>query len=297
MKYMKLGVTYNLFNGEELLRASILSIREHVDYINVVWQEVSWTLEHANPRLKEILDDLKQEKLVDKIIEYKLSNSDPRNERCKKMNIGIKDLKRAGMTHFLLMDADEFYDGVEFENAKKVVGAHGITHSVCSIFDYRLSPKYRMRDIRDYCVGFIFKLTPFSYVLARKRINNMPCHIDPFRTVPFSRILGGRFYYLNCISMHHMTGIRNDYDNKMKNTISIYSEEGKKAIEYYSKLQKRMNLMSEKEILEAGYILVEDKFQVEKEMELFNRKYSLITGNREGEKCEEENSRLQKFEL
>ena len=43
MKNNKLGVSYNLFNGEELLEASIKSIRQNVDYINVIYQEYSWT--------------------------------------------------------------------------------------------------------------------------------------------------------------------------------------------------------------------------------------------------------------
>ena len=38
---MKLGVSYNLFDGEELLEGSIKQIRSEVDYISVVYQEVS----------------------------------------------------------------------------------------------------------------------------------------------------------------------------------------------------------------------------------------------------------------
>ena len=38
---MKLGVSYNLWKGEELLKYSIKAIREHVDYIVVVYQNLS----------------------------------------------------------------------------------------------------------------------------------------------------------------------------------------------------------------------------------------------------------------
>ena len=34
---MKLGVSYNLFDGEELLESSIKSIRDNVDYVSVVY--------------------------------------------------------------------------------------------------------------------------------------------------------------------------------------------------------------------------------------------------------------------
>ena len=41
---MKLGIAYNLFDGEELLVDSIKSIRNSVDYIIVIYQQVSNTL-------------------------------------------------------------------------------------------------------------------------------------------------------------------------------------------------------------------------------------------------------------
>ena len=38
---MKLGISYNVFDGEELLEKSILCIRDQVDFISVVYQEKS----------------------------------------------------------------------------------------------------------------------------------------------------------------------------------------------------------------------------------------------------------------
>ena len=38
----KLGISYSVWDGEELLEASIKSVRENADYINVVWQKKSW---------------------------------------------------------------------------------------------------------------------------------------------------------------------------------------------------------------------------------------------------------------
>lgn len=39
---MKLGISINLFDGEELLKPLLVNIRPHVDYINIVYQEVSY---------------------------------------------------------------------------------------------------------------------------------------------------------------------------------------------------------------------------------------------------------------
>ena len=267
MKENKLGVSYNLFCGEELLRSSILSIRNEVDYINVVWQEYSWTGEKAAEGLTVLLNDLLKEGLIQKIIKFEFQGSQSAQKnsyfRCKKENIGIRDMRRAGCTHGMIMDVDEFYRKEEFRRAKEFVYANRITHSVCSIYDYRILPVYRMRDARDYCVSFIFKLSFLSRVVGKKRINNMPCYIDAYRTVPFIPFIH-KFYYLNMVNMHHMTGVRKDYGKKLRNTLSNYSESGRQAIKEYGEMQDRMEKMSEKEILGGGmnYIKVEDEFGI-----------------------------------
>ena len=256
MKKNKLGVTYSVFCGEELLRSSIMSVRNQVDYINVVWQEYSWTGERMDENLLILLKELINEGLIQKIIkfEFEVSQSAKKNSyyQCKKKNLGIKDLKLAGCTHGMLMDVDEFYREEEFKKAKEFVYANRITHSVCSIYDYRILPIYRMQEARDYCVSFIFKLSVLSWVIGKKRINNMPCVIDAFRTTPLLPIIN-KFYYLNMISMHHMTGIRRDYGKKLRSTLSNFSETGRMAIKEYGELQNKMEKMSEQAILRGGY--------------------------------------------
>ena len=39
IKKMKLGIAYNLFDGEELLEASVKSVRGCADYICVIYQK------------------------------------------------------------------------------------------------------------------------------------------------------------------------------------------------------------------------------------------------------------------
>ena len=41
-KNPKLGISYSVWDGEELLEQSIKQIRPVADYINVVWQKLSW---------------------------------------------------------------------------------------------------------------------------------------------------------------------------------------------------------------------------------------------------------------
>ncbi len=79
IKKYKLGVSYNLFDGEDLLEGSIKSIRNHVDYINVVYQNVSNFGNKSETNLEELLKDLKTKGLIDDFVEYKptLNKSTP----------------------------------------------------------------------------------------------------------------------------------------------------------------------------------------------------------------------------
>ncbi|WP_026526386.1 hypothetical protein [Butyrivibrio sp. VCD2006] len=271
MKKYKLGITYNVFNGEELLRQSILSIKDCVDYITVVWQRFSWTGNPTSSDLEIILRELVQDKIIDNLIEFKFDVLDaPKNIRKlhrDKVNLGIKDLIKANCTHFMLMDSDEFYRKDEFIAAKEFIYKNKITHSVCSIYDYRVSPIYREIDARDYCVGFIFRLHFFTRVIAIGRVNNMPVKVDPFRVVPFVPLIH-KFYYMNMVSMRHMTGIRKDYSNKLKNSESNYSENGRIAIKKYGLLQKKLEGLNEEDLLEQGYIKVKDEFGLIKDWNL-----------------------------
>lgn len=265
MKKRKLGVTYNVFCGEELLRDSILSIRNQVDYINIVWQEYSWTGEKASNNLEKVLLALKEEGLVDNILKYDFCFTENRNEanriRCKKGNMGINDLRRAGCTHGMMMDVDEFYREDEFAAAKEYVYQNNITHSVCSIYDYRILPIYRQIEADDYCVSFIFKLSFLSKIIGSNRFNRMPCRIDSHKTFPLLPIVH-KFYYLNNVSMHHMTGVRKNYELKLRSTLTNFSKGGGEVIERYRSLQNSMENMSEEDILSSGYIKVEDEFGI-----------------------------------
>ena len=71
---MILGASYNIFDGEELLEGSIKSIRDKVDYVSVVYQNVSNFNNNASENLDVVLKKLKDEKLIDELllIDYQL---------------------------------------------------------------------------------------------------------------------------------------------------------------------------------------------------------------------------------
>lgn len=76
----KIGAIYSIFDGEELLKTSIQSIKCIVDFVVVVFQKSisTWFYrwlgsnydEECHPFLEGYLNQLKDEGLIDKLIEY-----------------------------------------------------------------------------------------------------------------------------------------------------------------------------------------------------------------------------------
>ena len=55
---MRLGVSYNIFDGEEVLEGCIKQIREQVDFISVVYQTKSNFGNPADANLVSLLDQI-----------------------------------------------------------------------------------------------------------------------------------------------------------------------------------------------------------------------------------------------
>ena len=264
-KKTKLGVTYSLFSGEELLEPSIMQIREYVDYINVVYQKKSWFGDDASPELHDHLSRLLRDKLIDSVIEFPFSgwglrSANPLHQRLlinqviKKKMLGVHDLRVAKCTHCMIMDVDEFYIPEQFAKAKEFIIENGITHSCCALYDYKLSPIYRSRDVANYAVPFIFKLKFYSKI---KRNHHIPCLVDPLRSFqfnpfPFKLFSPDKFFYLNSVCMHHMTGIRRDFNKKLNASITNVSPNGAKFVEDFRKKHNSIANLNEEKLLETG---------------------------------------------
>ena len=227
LKKCRLGVAYNLFDGEELLEASILSIRSVASYIAVVWQKVSNFGEQANPKLEELLTRLKNQGLIDELYLYQPKFNQKQktyNERCKR-DIGLQLVRKAGCNYFLSMDTDEFYHAHQIEDALCYIHKHKINTSAVSIIEYLKKPTYQIvngytfsptefgKDFVFYC-PFIMKVYHFKKQLHG--LSNFPCLTDPIRTLNNR----GKFYLFSkhLVVMHHMSTIRTDLTKKYKNS-------------------------------------------------------------------------------
>lgn len=211
---MKLSVSYNFFNGEEHLEASVRSIRESVDYITVVYQKVSNTGEPISKEALETLQRLKDLQLVNRLYHYKPNLKKTRFENeLKKRKIGLWLALLKGCTHYFTMDADEFYRKNELEYAKQYIEEKNIQSSSVSSFFHLRSAEWRAKDLTN--CAFITRIS------WRTRIGQIDYPIglvDSTRKLMTKR---GSHYHFddNEVSMYHMNFVRKDkMKSKLKNT-------------------------------------------------------------------------------
>jgi len=210
---MKLGVSYNLFDGEELLENSIKCIRDSVDHISVVYQSTSNFGEKCNEGLVPLLNRLKESGLIDEIIKYNptLKNGGHYNEITKR-NLGLYLSENAGCTHHMAMDSDEFYCEEQFKYLKKIMDDGNYDSSACQMVTYYKESIYRIDPKEEYYVPLIYKIrNNVEYVFADK----FPVLVDPTRRMKTEKC---KIFTRGEIEMHHMSYIRKDLRMKLNNS-------------------------------------------------------------------------------
>lgn len=198
---MKICAIYNVFDGVELLKGSMLTMADHVDLFIIVYQDVSNFGEGYNP-----IPDMDLSPFRAVLIKY-----DPigivgfRNE-INKRNIGIDYAKKAGMTHFLAVDCDEYYE--DFGGLKSKYLTSGKPGSVCKIQSYFKKAEWMFDGLENYYVPFIHKLNSNT----ESGVKNYPFYVDPTRKVNELEVIdiGG--------VMHHFSYVRRNILRKINNS-------------------------------------------------------------------------------
>jgi|GEM_PF-885307 hypothetical protein len=213
-KAAKFAVSYSVWDGEELLAASIHQIRGQVDYINVVWQGKSWTGMPGNPNLKQELEELQRQGLIDELIEYHSLCNETYQEPAKRQ-LGLDAAIRAGCNYFMTMDTDEFYIEEQFAQAKKFMIERKIDHGFVLIKLYGSSPKKQWihNEKTPHQVPFFTRIDLGSSI-GRDKKCPYPYIADPSRQIVMYP--SARFMLIPGIAMHHMTYIRKDLGRKME---------------------------------------------------------------------------------
>lgn len=211
---MKLAAIYNVFDGEELLPASIACIIDHVDMIVIVWQDVSNFGEHHNSVMQLWTPEEFAGHGWDKIYLMKYS-PDPKlggtsNEVIKR-NQGMRLAFHKGCTHFLNMDCDEFYQ--DFGLSKDMYLNAGHAGSVCKLETYFKKPTLKLDKPEDYFVPFIHELKADTVVGDMSWwFPKYPFYVDPTRHVNTTNVVELPIF------MHHFSWVRKDIGRKIRNS-------------------------------------------------------------------------------
>lgn len=209
---MRLGVSYNVWDGDELLQYSIANIRDHVDYVCVVDQEISNLGIKRKESIRPMLESLIKKGLVDDVFVYE---PDPRKNahanEITKRRIGLDMCRDTGCTYHLNSDCDEFYIPSEFKKAKRIVMQDGYDSSACMMQTYYKSPLYALDPPETYFVPFIYRIDERTFELGTK----WPVVADPTRKMQPKNIMT---FARNVIEMHHYSMVRRDIRAKLWNS-------------------------------------------------------------------------------
>jgi len=220
---MRLGVSYNAFSGCELLELSIRQIRKLVDYIVIVYQEKSWFGNSIRKEDRNIIFDLKRRGVVDDVVEfippYYIREAVEINRvyklECKKRNRGRRACEKAGCTHYLDLDVDEFFIPEEFERAKKYIFNNKIDFSVVQYYNYYKKPIYRDKENSNWSM-FISRIIPNIPLgkpggIIKVRGSEQYC-VDGTRAYETN---GYIVEYIPFVKMHHFKAVRKDIEWKL----------------------------------------------------------------------------------
>jgi len=231
---MRLGVAYNLFDGEELLEYSIKSIRNNVDFICVVWQKTSYHGESCNPKLESFLNGLVESGLIDEIYLYEPNDENTGGEISSfKRNIGLELCKKNNCNYHMSMDTDEFYTDEQFNFMKKEMIRGNYGTGYCRQIQYYKDAIYQLKCSERNYVTTIEKIMPDT-----KYVYKIACAIDvsPERKTNNSKNgLPYRIFKRYECEMHHMSFIRKDIAKKVRNSSldEAFGEERGNIVSHY----------------------------------------------------------------
>jgi len=257
---MKVGVSYNLFDAEELLEGSIKCIRDEVDYISVVYQTVSNFGNPCNEGLVPLLLDLQKRELIDELFEYKPKiNKGGHYNEITKRNIGVSLSLGRRCSHHMSMDSDEYYLLNDFKRLKKVMEEDNYDSSVCQLLTYYKESIYRLDPPEDYYVSLFYKINQGS---EYKMGSRLPVLVDPTRCMESSNC---KIFTRDQIQMHHMSYIRKSIQMKLQNSSAVvnFSDRVNKLVNYHEKWEyPQQALMAGAPDKFYNIVKVEEKFKI-----------------------------------
>lgn len=208
---MKLCAIFNVWDGEEIFKYSFENIRPLVDDVIIVWSRLSNSCQSIGG-----FDPTKY-KAIYVNHEPNIGRTKHDNERDKR-NAGLREAKRQGFTHFIMMDIDEFYDHDEFISDKERIKKDNLNGLVCQVKLYFKRPDLTLGLDPSTRVPHIQKIVPSLHFAMNKRYpfaydDKGGCRIDPTRQ---TNIKNGVEWSKS--TMHHYSHVRDDIRIKIENS-------------------------------------------------------------------------------
>jgi hypothetical protein len=264
---MKLGIAYNIFDGEEMLPFTLRNLRPFAEFIVVIYQTTS-NFGNKNPNLLPTLEKLKKEGLIDMLylyepkMEYEKGSSvinwksGTLNE-IEKRNIGLKICRANGCDTYMTLDCDELYDPNEFRWAMFDFEMGGYDTSFTQLLTYYKLPTMQIEPPEDYYVPLFYKLKKDT---KHEYFDTYPVHIDRTRMVKAGY---AKVYKREEIQMYHYAYVRNNLISKVNNS-SAQSDENssKEIIKRYEKWKSKEDGALCINMIENKLIEVENKFNI-----------------------------------
>jgi hypothetical protein len=200
---MKLGCSYGVFSGLELLKPSLLNIRPFAEHIVVVWSPVSSSGDPGPAYAKPLLDSLVREGLVDELFEFvpkRTIRPIEMQDNCRiKREIGRIRCQLVGCSHHLVRDCDEFHNPILFRGRMEAFERNDVT--LTPIVEYVQKPMIRIKGISKLYVPCVHRIG-----CQLKRHNPFGVTVDMGRTV--CPVKSFRIFAENELVLHHYTSVR-----------------------------------------------------------------------------------------
>jgi len=214
---MKLCAIYNVWDDWDLFEHSYKNIAPLVDGVIIVGSSISNFGEES--RIPAHI-----ERRTSYVFNPKVGQEARSNETAKR-NYGLQIAREKGYTHFLMMDADEFYEPEEFLREKKRFENPKLMGLVCRVKCYFKSPELTI-GYDTTLVPFIHKITPTiqhefnkNYPFAWTFVDGVPfTHTKKIRIDPTRSLNINDDVEWSDITMHHYSWVRKDIKKKIRNS-------------------------------------------------------------------------------
>lgn len=207
----KLCLIYNIWDGEEIFKHSYQNMAHLADGVIIVWSRLSNNCQNVG-----CYEPSDYPNATHVNHEPSPAKTKQANERDKR-NAGLREAKRQGFTHFLMLDVDEFYNPEEFLMEKHRIEKNNLEGLVCRVKTYFKRPDLTIGYDPATRVPFIHKLHPSLHYGMNKRYpfayDQNGCRIDPTRQLNIKQ--GVEW---SDITMHHYSHVRNDIRVKIENS-------------------------------------------------------------------------------